>query len=387
MKDLKILNLYNNSSDNQVESFSNSLNSSMEVVHNFDEYIYDSEWIDKMEEAIRYIDNILRNPNRFIINEEEVVKIELARRITVESIKHLSKNTNFIQDINEKTGDVKPSKILNINKEESYNTYENRFVYSLIKNMIMYINKKKQGLAKEFFSKNDKRITYSGGAKFGSEEVSIALDLRAKSDGGNPENSLESILGRIKELENQIADLTRSDLYTTIEKTHVSLVTSPIKKTNMILKNTNFQYALNLWNFMQSHMDDSSKTNKGNKVIKDDPILKEMMDEAFMINYLVSDIVGKENVDLEKKKVVTEKIVTNLVQKIVATNNEITKKELTDMVDKEFSLIQNQDLSDSQEIKKVFKLAIKDYYNDTKDISFKKLEKEDKNVEDIMEDN
>ena len=40
-----------------------------------------------MEETIPYLDNIFRAPNRFIINEEEIVKIERARRITVESIK------------------------------------------------------------------------------------------------------------------------------------------------------------------------------------------------------------------------------------------------------------------------------------------------------------
>lgn len=40
-----------------------------------------------MEQTVPYIDNIFRNPNRFIINEEEIVKIERARRITVESIK------------------------------------------------------------------------------------------------------------------------------------------------------------------------------------------------------------------------------------------------------------------------------------------------------------
>ena len=78
-----------------------------------------------------------------IVNEEDIVKIELARRVTVESIKHLSRNTNLIQDYDKDTGDVKPSKILNINKEESFNTYENRFIYSLIQNMKGFIARKK----------------------------------------------------------------------------------------------------------------------------------------------------------------------------------------------------------------------------------------------------
>ena len=44
-------------------------------------------------------------------------------KITVETIKHLSKNTNFIQTIDPVTGDVTPSKLLKVRKEESYDTY------------------------------------------------------------------------------------------------------------------------------------------------------------------------------------------------------------------------------------------------------------------------
>ena len=126
MDDLGIINLYNKTDEKHIKSFAKGLNSSLRVVSNYDKVDCNYEWLEIMEETVPYIDNILRNPNRFIINEEDIVKVELARRVTVESIKHLSKNTNLIQDIDKKTGDVRPSKILNINKEESFNTYENR---------------------------------------------------------------------------------------------------------------------------------------------------------------------------------------------------------------------------------------------------------------------
>ena len=147
MNELEIINLYEQSDDNKNKDFYENINSNLRVVTNYDKTSTNFEWLDIMEDTIRYLDNILRNPNRFIVNEEDIVKIELARRVTVESIKHLSKNTNLIQDIDKKTGDVKPSKILNINKEESFNTYENRFIYSLIKNMRMFIEKKKRNIS------------------------------------------------------------------------------------------------------------------------------------------------------------------------------------------------------------------------------------------------
>ena len=55
-----------------------------------------------LKSAINYEDLIkkaLQNP------DDDIVKVELARRVTVESIKHLSKNARFIDDIDE-NGDL-----------------------------------------------------------------------------------------------------------------------------------------------------------------------------------------------------------------------------------------------------------------------------------------
>ena len=120
--ELKVVQLYNATRSKKLTKFNASLKSQYSLASNYEKVEADFTWLDIMEDTIMYLDNILRNPNRFIVNEEEIVKVEQARRITVESIKHLAKHTNFIQEI-EDNGDVKPSKILNINKDESYNTY------------------------------------------------------------------------------------------------------------------------------------------------------------------------------------------------------------------------------------------------------------------------
>ena len=99
LNELQVLNLYNDASGKSVDEFIDNVKSSLNVKIDYDKTEFDDEWITIMEETVRYIDNILRNPNRFIVNEEDIVKVELARRVTVESIKHLSRNTNLIQDI------------------------------------------------------------------------------------------------------------------------------------------------------------------------------------------------------------------------------------------------------------------------------------------------
>jgi hypothetical protein len=84
--------------------------------------------------------------------------------------------------------------------------------------------------------------------------MSLETKLKVSSNTSN-----EEILDRIEKLEQQINTLTHNDVYRTIEKKHIALITSPIKKTNLIMKNVNFQYATKLWDYLQQHIDDDVK--------------------------------------------------------------------------------------------------------------------------------
>ena len=49
----------------------------------------DTEWIDKIEAALPYLDVIIRNPSVTIEDVDEVLPVEISRNITEKSIKHL----------------------------------------------------------------------------------------------------------------------------------------------------------------------------------------------------------------------------------------------------------------------------------------------------------
>ena len=365
MDELQIVNLYNNTPNNKIENFKKGVKSNLKVLDDYEKVTSDTAWIDIMEDTIRYIDNILRNPNRFIVNEEDIVKIELARRVTVESIKHLSRNTNLIQDYDKKTGDVKPSKILNINKEESYNTYENRFIYSLIQNMKSFIARKKSMGIVDSSVKSNKKFEYTGKTNIGEEEVNISMNLAAiTSDGtkgSKSHNSGETVAERIEKLELKISDLTNTEVYKTIQKLHIALVTSPIKKTNVILKNVNFQYAVKLWNYMQENMDDKSATESDKQNYEDDGALKDYVDETFLLNYLIINTLNKEEQTEEEGKEISKKIVENMVRQVVTLNNEITLTDLNKIVEKQYEVIKYQQIATAKKIEEIFNKNIDKY--------------------------
>ena len=75
-----------------------------------------------------------------------------------------------------------------------------------------------------------------------------------------------------------------SELYRTLTKLHVSPVRSPIRKTNVILKNPNFQKAEELWNYIQLFKSkDKKEASKMNYY--DDGIIKQDYNSVFLMLY------------------------------------------------------------------------------------------------------
>ena len=345
--DLNVLTLYNEKNMPRIKAFNSAVKSEYEVQTNYEQVDVNFEWLEIMEDTVRYLDNILRNPNRFIVNEEEVVKVEQARRITVESIKHLSKHTNFIQEIDPVTDDVKPSKILNINKDESYNTYENRVIYTLIQNMRMFIDMRKRKLVTQSYSKNHKKAEYHGVARVGSENVNIDISMNSKADskkayGAKGDLSIEE---RIAKLELRITDLTNTSVYKSLAKAHVAKVIPPIKKTNLILKNVNFQYAMRLWDYLARYRDDGNKSTKNNLVYKEDKHVQKMFDDVFLLNYLVLNSLGGNDDKTFKKEQNREAIETltnNMITKIVEINSDLPVEEIEKIIGDKIAVIKSK---------------------------------------------
>ena len=123
--------------DRSMKSGKNNFSLYQKYINN----VIDPKWVEAIEECIIPMDNIIRNPMRFIKEEEEIVNIEQTRKITQASIRHLAQHTNMISKV-DPDGSVTPSRILNVLKEETFATYENRFIYTLLKHIQYFIDKR-----------------------------------------------------------------------------------------------------------------------------------------------------------------------------------------------------------------------------------------------------
>lgn len=119
-----------------VQAGSNTLQQTHQVLHK----VVDEKWLTIIEESLDAINEIIEKPRRFVTTTEEVVPVALAKKITADSVRHLSMNTQFIAS--DENGDIQPTRVLNVSTEESYDLYENRFIYHLIQRLVTFIDKR-----------------------------------------------------------------------------------------------------------------------------------------------------------------------------------------------------------------------------------------------------
>ena len=372
MDNLGIIDLYqNNGETNGVKDFFEKTESTLRVETERKETTLDTEWIEIIEDTIQYIDNIFRNPNRFIVNEEEVVKVEQAKKITIETIKHLSKNTNFIQTIDPETGDVTPSKLLNVRKEESYDTYENRLIYTLVQNTKMFIKKKKEELLtriptdeNEQASKNNKTLEYTATSKIKEEKVNVRMNLNSSLDftGETSKEKITKIFERIEDVEKKLEMLADAEPYQVIDKLHISLVREPIRKTNVVLKNVNFQYAMKLWSYLRDNYNGDFAEDEEIRNYTDTGELKQFVDETFLLQYLAMKTLDE---DLQENEItqqeIQETMVEQMIEKMVDMDVEVTEQQIQQMIANKYEVIKYKKIEIIKEIQQIFKKHIEKY--------------------------
>ncbi|MBS1455988.1 MAG: hypothetical protein HP008_02860 [Clostridia bacterium] len=217
----------------------------------------DEGWIEKVENALSSIDFLLRNPTRYIAETEEVLPIELTRKITGRSIAHLSMHTDYISEVKD-DGTVTPTKLLNIFREDSYLTYENKFLNTLINRLYFFVTERfrlinKQG-ADEKSNVLDYETQFFSGEKRGTIKISINLSEEVSGSDSDGIKSVYSspLYKRAEKLDTIVKSYINSDFCKELGR---NFIRPPVMRTNAILKNKYFRDCLELWEFIESYDD------------------------------------------------------------------------------------------------------------------------------------
>ena len=230
-----------------IQAGDNTLQQKNRVLHK----VVDEQWLNVVEEGITAIFNIVDKPRRFITTSEEVVPVALAKKITADSVRHLSQNTQYINT--NAAGEIQPTHILNVTTEESYDLYENRFVYHLIQRLFAFVDKRTDVI---FWATGDETcnvMSMESKVDDAYEEISYKVEMTIKNRQSLVENDEDNMdifkrIDRVRRLSRTLRTSSFCDLMNGCAR-----VRSPIQRTNLMMKDPDYRKCYQLWQFIESY--------------------------------------------------------------------------------------------------------------------------------------
>lgn len=355
--------------EDEKELFIDKVDSRLVLELNRNQILEDTDWIDMVIEVSPHLTKAFDKWMKQIVTEEEVIKMELIKKVSVESIKHLAKHTNLIAEFDEETGDVLPSYILNAYKEENFVTYENRFLYSLVKLIDDFIYLRTEAEEKnspKYRGKNHQRAVYEGTTKINKERVKLKFEYT--SEAVEEQDKSKEIEDKIAQLKKGMALIKSTELYKFLDTKRFPLVKNPLKMTNVLLKNVHFQYCVKLWGYLNSHLDVQAKALKAEKAFEEKGPAKQLVDEDFFIKYLIFNSINTEKFGLTEKLKTTKlddkdrrELTDKLLEKLINLNPEFSDQELKKLIAEKYVTFKNKKYASLKPLEDEFNKKIKEY--------------------------
>lgn len=304
-----------------IQAGDNKLQQVNRVLHK----VVDETWLTVVEEGIESIFKIVDKPRRFIATKEEVVPVALAKKISADSVRHLSQNTQFIAT--NAAGEMQPTKILNVTTEESYDLYENRFVYHLIQRLFAFVDKRTDVI---FWATGDETcnvMSMESKVDDAYEQISYKLEMTVKNKQSLVENDTDnmSVFKRIDRVRRMSRVLRQSSFCEIMNG--CAKVLSPIQRTNLMMKDPDYRACYKLWQFIESYDEVGFSIEEQDSAMEFDEEYLLQMYINMITNYTVfkslleSDPRKMNEIAVEKKEPVKPKFIKEIKEEIVDDPN------------------------------------------------------------------
>lgn len=213
---------------------------------------FDEHWIRVIESYFPSIDTITKRLKSTLRYDEEILPIEKTKKTGPRSIRHLSSHSELIREVDEED-DVIPMKVLSNQSEVEYGIYENRFVMTLISRLQSFVGDRLKIIRSELAGRKDTHLSYDTSFEFSEMLYEMKIELKQKQliNKRNINEHNLSVLERTESLYKLITRLNASEFMRMMKK--YKPVSSPIMKTQIILKNPDFKNAYLLWLYLDKY--------------------------------------------------------------------------------------------------------------------------------------
>lgn len=248
----------------------------------------DPAWVDIIEATLPALDEICHNPRIIITQEELITNVVQARRVDSQVVRHLCAHGNLVESVTE-DGEVVPSKILNLYKEESWDTYENRFVYTLLTMTHRFVALRYNKLFEELNDEYGANLTMNCKAQTSMEtlEMQMHMKLQQIDDYEDTQDRQNDIFRRIIRIYELLCGLMETGFAHEMAK--YSVVRPPLVPTNAIKKNPYLRKCHVLWDFLLTY----KEVGYTIELVEQNPEINEKFEQDIWDNIMFTYIILK----------------------------------------------------------------------------------------------
>lgn len=281
--------------------------------------IWDEDWIREMTEALPYVERALAEQRKFIISNEEIRRIDQAKKISVESIRHLAQHSNMISEVH--GDDIIPDRVLIAERDDNYAIYENRFLYTLILRMRDFLDERHRAVA-ELDDASAHSYFMKRSATWNRKHIEASLEMKFEQRAAKPRSEVQvgemTPMERINYLRSRVNDLMNVPLMRMLKG--ATLVSMPVVRTNVFKKNPNFKRSLELFEYLENY------GKPGYEIVFDAPENRKL-DTDFRNDLCevlaLQSFLGRMNADEDLRRSLEE----NFIQENVLAEQERIRRE------------------------------------------------------------
>ena len=283
----------------------------------------DRVWVDNIEGALPALQKIVAMPRNVIKEDELIVNVANAKKAGPDVVVHLAQHASLVEKFDERTGDVRPSKLMQKYREDSIGIYENRLVYTALEKAHHFVKLRHDAIFSEMSDEFGAKLRMTSEMDSATEHVHLDMYMHIRDIDSTLDTDGKhiNVFDRISRLYRILTMYMNTEFAKELAK--LPRVKGTITKTNVLKKNPNYKAIVKLYDFLHNYHD----VGYAIKVTEQSPIINEDFQRDIFHNVLFNYIVLKNYLEDEtdrvlptpvqdRKRTLKPKFITEIIEEI-----------------------------------------------------------------------
>ena len=259
----------------------------------------DMNWVDAVEKSLPAFQNIISNPRNVIREDELIVNVANAKKAGADVVRHLAQHAELVEKFDQRTGDVRPSKLMQKYREDSVTLYENRLVFTTLEAAYQFVKIRHDALFNAMSDEFGAKLKVDSTMETATEMVHMDMFLHIKETDSAIETDEKNgqVFGSISRMYRVLGMLMHSQFAQQMAK--LPRVKGAVTKTNVLKKNPNYRQIVQLMEFLRGYEDIGYTI----RVVEQNPEITEILQRDIYHNILFNYLILKGYLEDEKDRI------------------------------------------------------------------------------------